>query len=250
MTSKKIKLLNHPEREQIISRLISGESVREISAWLDRKYPDNTEYHISHTTLNLFRKNELNIQGAVLDKVKSRMMQVGEEDEKRLSIAVESNVTYREKINEFVDMQIDWRKKLIGILNIIETRVEQIFDSIQLDPGNYKPDYVLLQWMDKVLHFVQEIRKIEGAPDQIVQHNVTVQAIDERTAIFQEAIQEVAAEVDLRLASLFIEKVNSKLESMSFSDKLLYTKYDADKLEILEAVVIPEKLKDYNGNDE
>ena len=67
---------------------------------------------------------------------------------------------------------------------------------------------MLLNALDKCDKVVNE------RPDHIVQHNVTVQMVENQTAIFQEAIRETMAEVDPEIAFLFMEKLSLKMKNL------------------------------------
>jgi hypothetical protein len=75
-----------------------------------------------------------------------------------------------------------------------------------------KPDYALIKWCEMMLNFSEKYDKIVNhSPDKVVQHNITMQTIDNYTVIFQEAIKDVLTEMDPEFAFLFIEKLNEKL---------------------------------------
>lgn len=238
------KILNHPDRDIIISKLSSGESPKTVIDWLKEKYPTNKNNHISHNYLDDFRRRYLNLHGTILVDLQMKLReQEKEELDTRVVTALKRNKTYDEKLNEIIDEQIDWRKRLLQLLNIIETRFSQLFDKTQLNPDNLKPDYVMIQWMQTMLKLVEDIRKVEGIPDQVIQHNVTVQAIDEQAAIFQQAIQKTIAELDLNTASILIDKLNNNIEQLKAqkSGTLIYSNKEMSKIKTLAATIVPEK---------
>ena len=216
------KILNHPDRDQIISKLTSGDSSREVSAWLKEKYPKDKNRQVSYNTLNEFRKTNLNIDGAVLNDIKTMMSSANEEDAKqKLGKLTIKNKTYKEKINEAIDTEIDWRLKLIQLMNVVENRFAQLYDKTQLNPDGFKADYVMIQWMNTILEIVEKIRKVEGAPDQIIQHNVTVQKVEEHSALIQEALRKTFAEVDLETSLVLMEKFAENFEMLQGSNENL-----------------------------
>jgi len=66
---------------------------------------------------------------------------------------------------------------------------------------------------------VIEIRKAEGAPDQVIQHNVTVQAIDEQANIIHQAIFKTLMKMDFSFASVFIDQLNETLRELGAEQK-------------------------------
>lgn len=216
------KILNHPDRDQIISKLTSGDSSREVSAWLKEKYPKDKNRQISYNTLNEFRRSNLNIDGAAINDIKTMMAAANEDDAKdKLSKLVVKNKTYKEKLAEAVDTEIDWRLKLIQLMNIVETRFAQLYDKTQERPDGFKADYVMINWMNTILEIVEKIRKVEGAPDQIIQHNVTIQKVEEHSALIQEALRKTFAEVDLETSLLLMEKFSENFELLQGSKENL-----------------------------
>ncbi len=222
------KILKHPDLQQIIAKLTSGDSARDVSGWLKSRYPKDKEKHISYNFLNEFRKNHLNIHGAVLEDLKTQIAvaeKLDAEDSvnKELSKEIKKNKTYKEKLEEVVDQQIDWRFKLLQLLNVIEARFEQLFDKTQNNPDNFKPDYVMISWMQTILEIIREIRKVEGAPDQIIQHNVTVQTIEEQSALLQEALRQTLAEIDLETSLLLMDKISENMLKLQVSREQTYS---------------------------
>lgn len=236
------KILNHADRDQIISKLSTGETSREVAAWLKDKYAVNKANQIGATTLDEFRRKYLNLHGTILEDIKFKLKdQAKEELETKIIDTIKRNKTYEEKLTELVEDQIDWRKRLLQFLNVIETRFAQLYDKTQSNPDNYKPDYVMIQWMTTILKMVEDIRKVEGAPDQVIQHNVTVQAIDDQAAVFQQAIQKTIAELDLNTASILIDKLNANIEKLKHNKAaLIYSDKDRNKITALAAKILPE----------
>ncbi len=214
------KILNHPDRDQIISKLTAGESVREVSAWLKEKYPNTKPNQLAFTTLDEFRRKYLNIHGTILDDLKIKFKeQQAEEVKDGLKHIVKKNKSYQEKLDEFIDDKIDWRKKLVQFLNVAETRFSQVFDKSQNNPDSFRGDETLIKWMKEMRDLVIEIRKAEGAPDQVIQHNVTVQAIDEQANIIHQAIFKTLMKMDFSFASVFIDQLNETLRELGAEQK-------------------------------
>jgi len=233
-------IINHPDRDQIVSRLVDGQSTRNIAEWLQNKYPDDPARVISQATLAVFRKEHLNIHGTILDDLRSQIKQ--EERHEMTKSLVTTNKKYQEKIAEIVDNQIDWTTRLNQFLNVAETRFGQLFDITQDNPGNLKPDRSMIEWLRNMLEIIREIRKVQGAPDQVIQHNVTVQAIDEQAAVIQQAFINTISECDIELASKLIDRFHNHLNALKNKQdepSLLYQDKNIDKIEKVMARVIP-----------
>lgn len=241
------KILNHPDRDQIISRLTKGESVREISNWLKEKYDENENNQISSALLDQFRRKYLNLHGTILEDLKLKIKeQQCEEVKDGIKDLVKRNPTYNDKLKEFVDDQIDVKKRLHQFLNAAETRFAQLFDITQNNPNNYKPDRVMIEWLKSMLELVKEIRKVDGAPDQIIQHNVAVQAVEDESAIIQQAIINTFSKLEIELASALMDDFQKTVQELreAKSNNLIYSEKSIDKVQTIMAKIIPAEEKD------
>ena len=223
------KIINHPDRDQIIARLTNGDPVRDVSAWLIEKYPDNKFYQVSFPFLNEFRRNHLNIKGSMLEdlKTKIREQQIEEIKEPSREI-VKRNKSYDELMQKDVDLEVDLDKKLHQFLNVIEARFSDLFDEARGNPQNIKQDKVMNDWMKTLLEIITHINRNRGMPDQIVQHNVAIQQVDEKVALFQQAFIKTLSKLDFELASRLIDDFNKNLEELKPTDNV-YTPKDMEK---------------------
>lgn len=246
------KILKHQDINQIIDRLSQGDSVRDVSAWLKEKYPNDKDKHISHAVLDGFRREHLNVYGTVLEDIKNTIVKVEQEEiNTNLREIIKKNKTYEEKLQEVVDTQIDYKVKLHQLMNVMETRFGQLFDLTQNDPRNMKPDKAMSEWAKNMLEVIREIRKIDGAPDQVIHHNVTVQAIDEQVSIFQQAFINTVSKYDIELASKIIDDFNNNIKILKQGrgeNELIYSEKSMEKIDTIIAKVIPDDDKDKNGN--
>ena len=79
LENKLSKVIRHPDKEEIIKRLLAGESTREIEASLKAKYnkPEDRRYHVSYMTLQKFRSEELNLKKNIIDDITISTFVVG-----------------------------------------------------------------------------------------------------------------------------------------------------------------------------
>lgn len=209
------RILSHPDKDEIISRLTSSSTSKDVCIWLKNKYPNNKEHQISYTLLDKFKKEYLNIHGNLMEDINQKLKeQKHEENKAEIKQLIKQNKTYKEKINEAIDKKIDWEEKLIKLLNVTEERFGQLFDITQNNPNNLKPDRSMIEYMKVILQFVTEIRKANGAPDQVIQHNVSIQTVSEQAAILQRAIIQTFEELPIETASILIDKFNSNLNNL------------------------------------
>jgi len=208
------KLLSHPDSEEIIAKLTTGTSVKDITDWLKIKYGKEEQSHLRlpSTLLKQFLDSNLDLYSTMrmdLAKIKSGTI------DRQISPALKNNKTYQERMIEIADEEVNINKTLSDLIKIIKIRSEQVFDKIQENPSNTKQDYALIKWLELLKSVTTDLDKIvNNRPDQVIQHNVTVQTIEQHTAIFQEAVRETLAEMDPDVAFLFIERMNVKMAAL------------------------------------
>lgn len=219
-------ILSHPKSNEIFSKLLDDTiEIEEIVAWLKYEYPEESEAHLrlNVNILTKFKKSQyLNYRdqfNSDLSKIKS-----GEplsKIDKKISAALLNNKTYQERLAEYAGTEIDVKQKLIEWEMFIKTRMEQIFDSIQEDPSNMgnKGDYKLLKYFEQYMKILETYDKsVNNRPDQIIQHNYTLEYIDQRAAIIQDTIKETLDELGTDATLIFMNKLNEKMAAIEFKE--------------------------------
>ena len=238
------KLLDHPDKQDIIEKLLAGVAPKEVADWLKLRYDAKEQSHLrlSPRILKEFIDKNLDLHDIVrndIDNIKQ---------EKAISASLRNNKTYQQRIAEAAGQEINLRGELESIITVIRTRIEQIFDMIQDDPQNVKPDFTLQKWLDSMFTFCERYDKIVNhAPDKVIQHNVTMQTVDQYTVIFQDAIKSTLSEMDTEVAFLFMEKLNSKLSKLQApKDEVLSQSDRIKEVAMLKSYIIPD-TGDSNG---
>jgi hypothetical protein len=206
------KILSHPEKDEIISKLMTGIRSKDVADWLRLKYPNKDQGHLrlGGALLKEFADSNLDLYTQIQQDVSG--IKNGQPINKEIAASLRNNKTYRERLNELADKEIDLKKTLRNAVFLMEARMEQYFDKMQENPGALKADYGLIKWFEVLINAVEKANKvINEAPDVVVQHNVNVQTANQYTIILQDAIRETCAEVDPQMAFLFMEKMNEKL---------------------------------------
>jgi hypothetical protein len=218
------KVLNHPEREDIIKKLVNGESVKEVEKWLRKKHPRTPRLQISYDTLQKFRKDHLHIEGDVLDKIKqARKEQVLESDELETMAIISASSAYQNKIDEIVSNELDTNRKLLEMSSLIGARMEYYFNSLS-QGSNIQQDKMFLDLVNAQRGLVQDWKKyVEGVADTKIEHNINVSVINEQVTILKSIVFEVLQEMSPELIPTFVEKMNSKLEDTRYGSP----KYDS-----------------------
>lgn len=210
------KILEHVDREEILSKLILGISEADIHEWLKAKYTNASEskFVLPERTLKIFKDNYLDLYTYIKDDILKTKEMLASPD-KEIELAVKNNKSYKEKMLELADKEIDIKTMIAGMISAIETRAAQVFDSIQDDPRNMRTDRVLIEWFELLGNTLEKYHKIvNNVPDQVIQHNVTIQAMDQHVNVIIEAIRETLLQFDVQTSLYFMEIFNEKISKL------------------------------------
>jgi len=215
------KILEHPDLEEIISKLLINTSSKDIHSWLKSKYTNVSEskFVISEKALTSFQDNYLDLYNHIKnDLLKTQQSNLSLSAQAELS--VKDNKAYKDKMLQLAENELDIKKMLSNMIVAIETRAAQVFDEIQEDPRNMRMDRVLIEWFDTLGSTLEKYHKLViGAPDQVIQHNVNIQTVDKYSDVFVEAIKETLSEMDLEYSLKFMELYNEKINKLKFNSE-------------------------------
>lgn len=216
------KILNHLDRDEIISKLSIGILPQDIHDWLKGKYSlaGERKYVLSIQALKSFQSNYFDFyQTLKNDFATVRAAPLATTDQ--LDLAVKNNPSYKNALVGVLNEEIDLKAAISRLCIAVETRLGQIHDIIQEeyynDPRsiNVKVDRLMIEYINAFSPLLEKANKIiNEAPDQIVQHNVTVQHIDQHIGVFYEAIRETLSEMNLEHSMVFMESFNAKLKKL------------------------------------
>lgn len=209
------KLLEHCDREEIISKLIIGISTLEIHTWLSAKYPTEKKMVISEAVLKIFKDHHLDVYKMLQDDMnKVKQAQIDED----ITLVIQDNPTYKSRMMELVGKELDVKKMITNLCLVIEQRAEQIFNMIQEDPRNLntRTERILIEYFDTLQSALERYYKIVEAPaaQSFTQNNVSIQVIDSHVMIIQECIRETLQEIDMESSFLFIDRLNEKMAKL------------------------------------
>lgn len=229
-------ILNHPDSQEIVAKLLDGEDPKAISDWLKVKYPDKKQAHL-RLTIKLLQDFSKSQYADYYKQFQTDLVTVksGEGQlNKTIAASLLNNKTYQERINEIADKELDLRKMMIGIALMCQDRAIQLFDKIQENPGFVgKAEYALIKWIEQFLGTIEKYDKvINKAPDQIIQHNHSIQYIEKQTAMMQDALFKVISELDPDNCLGLSEKFTQQLLKMKAPPEEKASTIDANFKEI------------------
>lgn len=208
------KILDHPEVQGIIDKLMMGDSPKDVSVYLKNKYdkPDENHLRLAASLLEQFVKNYCNTSD-FLDKI------VKDEKngalDKTIAKSLINNQTWQDRLANLADDKIDIEKRLLQQLHLMDVRAEQIFDKIQENPGSTKLDYVLTKYFELSTMLLEKAdRIINKTPDQRIEHIHSVQVVEQHSTILQEAIRRAIARLDPDLASDVMDMITQEFDAL------------------------------------
>ena len=216
------KVLKHPNKSEIIEKLVSGISTREVESWLKEKYPNKRSYHISYMTLQKFRKEELDIKGEVLDDIKHKRQEIVLKQEKEeTDRLINKSKSYRDKIEEIANTELDITRKLLELDSIVETRIEYYYNVLQ-NGGSFKDDKMFLEYINTMRSLMQDWKKyIEGFTDQRIENNnINITIVNQQVNILKSAILETLEGIDPSYTTLFLDNLSNKLNSVDYESAI------------------------------
>ena len=218
------KILDHPDKDEIISKLVIGSSPSDISDWLKAKYTNvgDAKFVLSENILKSFHNNNLDFYLDIqqdIAKTKSALAAGNPIDD--IELAVKSNPTYQDTILQLSSKELDVEVMMGRMALAVETRMGQIYDLIQEDPRNVNTKTERL-WVELVetaggiLDKYYKWKEINST--QVIHHNVTLQVVDQHISVFHDVIKEVLAQMDLETSLYFMEVFNDKMGKLKMPE--------------------------------
>jgi small-conductance mechanosensitive channel len=209
------KIVSHPEKTEIITKLVNGESTKNIAQYLKDKYskPDEGHLRISASLLQEF----LDSYGDEYVYAKKIIQKDADSKlDKKIAESLLDNRAWKERLVQTVDKQVNYLDKIDHLITILETRAEQLFDFIQSDPENTKTDYIFTKYLEQLMLTLEKADKIRNdKPDIRIEHSYTVQMVEQQSAAFQEAIRRVLDRLGPDYASMFMDMLGEELNKIN-----------------------------------
>jgi DNA-directed RNA polymerase beta' subunit len=213
------KVFNHPQKEEIISKLLNGESVKSVDSWLKKKHPKKKSLWVSYASLQKFRKEHLNLDGDILQNIKeARKTQDSDSEDLAEKAMLATSNAYQEKINEIASMELDANKKFMELIVLISSRMEFYFNTINSGTAvDLKKDRLFLELVNAQRGLLQDWKKyVDGFADQKIDHNININVVNEQITVLKNIIFEIVQEMSPSMVPIFIEKLNQKLNGLNY----------------------------------
>ena len=213
------KILDHPDKDEIIAKLILDIAPKDIHEGLAARYTNVSEakFVIAEKSLKTFKDNYLDVYNMIQEDIAKTKQAVATSTEEQLELAVKGNSTYKKMMLGLAENKLDVREMIVHLCLAVETRLGQVFDEIQEDPRNInsRVDRVLIEYGELLGGLLEKYYKFtENPADLTIQHNVTLQVVDQHISVFHDVIREVLSQMDLESSMLFMELFNEKMSKL------------------------------------
>jgi hypothetical protein len=210
-------VIEHPDKDEIITKLLSNVSVSDIHEWLEAKYVNVNEnkFVLSEKVISTFQKDYLDMYSIIRDDVaKTKSNKITAEEE--LKQEIQGSPTYHKILEQYANNEVDIKIIVKKLVATIETRAAQVFDQIQDDPLNNRGDRILIEWFNTLITVLEKYDTIlNGNPDQInIQNNINIQIVDEHINVVYNIIKEILAKLDYDTSLLFIDMFNEEMKKL------------------------------------
>lgn len=214
-------ILSHPDKPEIINKLLSGVSASDIHEWLESKYINVGEkkFVLSDKTIYTFEKEYLDIYSIIKDDIAKSKNNLTAEEE--LKLEIQGSPTYHKALERYANNEVDIKMTVKKMVATIETRAAQVFDQIQEDPRNIKMDRTLIEWFNTLTALLEKYDVIlNGNPDQInIQNNINIQIVDDHINVVYNVIKDILSKLDYDTSLLFIEMFNDAMKNLKSSEQ-------------------------------
>lgn len=213
------KILEHPDKDEVIAKLVIGISPADVHDWLKIKYTNVSEakFVLSEKIIKSFKDNHLDFYNDMLQDLSATKSALATSTQDQLELTVKSNPAYKDALLKVANNELDIEKIMATMVINVETRLSQIFDIVQEDPRsiNTKVERLMNDMVETLGGLLEKYYKFKEKPaDQIIQHNVTLQVVDQHISVFHDVIKEILQQMDLDASNYFMEVFNQKMSKL------------------------------------
>lgn len=210
------RIIQHPDKDEIIAKLLANVSNSDIAEWLSAKYDPIAEkkFILSEKSISIFQKEYLDFYTIMKDDlIKSKANLTAPE---QLQQEIQGTAGYHRALEKYAGTEVDVKSMLKKMVVNVEVRVSQMFDMIQEDPQNTKPDRTLIEWFNTMMNIIEKYDAVlNGAPEQInIQNNINIQVVDDRINMVYNIIKEILSNLDYDTSLLFIDRFNEEMKKI------------------------------------
>src|ERR1700722_4044497 len=190
-------ILLHPDLQELIGKISMNVSDDDIAEWLAAKYCDVKEANLalSKASIKTFRNNYLDVYSIIQKDIQETRSSVVNNSQEDLKLAVAGNSAYKDTMLKLVNEELDIERTMKNLATAIETRLTQVFDSIQEDPRNINPklDRLVVEYAEMFSGLLDKLSPKKAVPVAQTVNNtsITVQVVDQHISVFHDVMRDV-----------------------------------------------------------
>lgn len=208
------KVFQHSDKDEIIERLISGESVRQVEAWLKQKYGTQKKKQVSFVTLQKFRSQYLNIEADVLKDLQKqrKALELSRREEARVE-QVKTATSYQASMTNYVQSSlIDYNQMILSLLNQCNAGIERLRD-LDENKGTHLNHVAIAGYLGKIQDIMVMYNKMMNEQEKKSAGKVEAdyETLKRQLEILKEVIKEVFLETNPEGLPIFSAKVRDRM---------------------------------------
>ena len=217
------KILEHPDKDEIISKLVIGQAPSDIHDWLKAKYTNvgEAKFVLSEKILNSFQNTYLDFYNDIQQDISKTKTALATDTLDSIDLAVKNNPSYEDAMVRLAAGELNVEQMMGKMAFAVETRIGQIWNLIQENPRdiNTKTERLWAEYVEVASGLLDKYYKWkESQSTQVIQHNVTLQVVDQHISVFHDVIKDVLAQMDLETSLYFMEVFNEKMTKLRLPD--------------------------------
>jgi hypothetical protein len=218
------KILEHPDRDEIISKLVIGQASSDIHDWLKAKYTNvgETKFVISEKVLTSFQNTYLDFYNDIQQDITNTKTALATNNNvDNIELVVKSNPSYQDTIAKLAKGELNVEQMMAKMALAIETRIGQVYDIIQENPRdiNTRTERLWVELVETASNLLDKYYKWkEAQTTQVVQHTVTLQVVDQHILVFHDVIKEVLSQMDLETSLYFMDVFKEKMDKLKMPE--------------------------------
>lgn len=214
------RIFAHPDREEILGKLVAEVSSDDISEWLCAKYSDNEKtFRFTIKDIDIFRENYFDFYQKMKNDIS--IVKSNSSVDNALKQEIQGTPQYHKLLEKYVGNEVDIKISAKKMVAAIEIRAAQVFDQIQEDPSNTRGDRILIEWLNLLVSILEKFDNIiNGNPENInIQNNINIHIVDKHINVIYESIKDILATLDYDKSLQFIDIFHDKMKAIKASEK-------------------------------
>jgi len=214
------KIITHPDKDEIVEKLIKGVSTRQVEAWLKSIYPTKKKLHVSFVSLQSFRKNYLKLEVEairVLQK-EQKQLQVEKRHEQQQE-NVQKIQSYQVGLANYVQSSLlDYNAEILDLMNECKEGIRSLKDA-NAGKGSHLNHQAIAAYLGKLQDVVQMHNKMVESQEKKAANRTSesVEQLNKKMEILVEAVKEAFNQTNPEGLYLFVQIVKDRMNEAGLS---------------------------------